>query len=167
MNAKDNEECEGSVCNSNDAKTYRDEIKSLIKDLNKISSKNLKGPSFNNEKILLCEDDKINQFIVSKALQVLGLSVDIANNGQEGVDLFKKNKYDLILMDMNMPIKSGVESAIEIRKINKEIPIIALTANVTIEGAWLCKKAGMNSFFAKPLNSPMLSLEIDKWLNKY
>jgi CheY-like chemotaxis protein len=168
MDTKNNKKLDGkgSVCNSNDAKIYRDEIKSLIGDLNNISSKALKKYSFDNERILLCEDNKSNQILASKVLESLGLNVDIASNGQEGVDLFKKNEYRLVLMDMHMPIKSGVEAALEIRSISKDVPIIALTSNVSIEDAWLCKKAGMNSFFTKPLSSVLLSQEIDKWLNK-
>ena len=96
MDTKENKEfdCkEGSVCYSNDTKVYRDEIKSLINDLNKISSKNLKEFSFDNEKILLCEDNKTNQFLISKTLRSFGLDVDTASNGQEGIDLFKKQNY--------------------------------------------------------------------------
>jgi signal transduction histidine kinase/CheY-like chemotaxis protein len=130
------------------------------------STKAAETYSFNNEKILLCEDNKTNQFIASKVLKNLGLDVDVANDGQEGIDQFKKNTYQLILMDMQMPVKSGLEAAKEIREIDEDIPIIALTANVTIEDNRLCKEAGMNSFLTKPLNSALLSAEINKWLNK-
>ena len=114
----------------------------------------------------MCEDNKTNQLIASKVLRNLGLKVDIANNGQEGVDLFKEHKYQLILMDMQMPVKDGLDAAMEIRALDTDIPIIALTANVTIEDNELCTQAGMNAFLSKPLNSAILSAEINKWLYK-
>lgn len=119
---------------------------------------------FNREKILLCEDNKTNQLIASKVLKKLGLQVDIANNGREGLALYKKNNYRLILMDMQMPVMDGLEASREIRREDGSIPIIALTANVTIEDHELCKNAGMNAFLTKPLNSSLLSAEINKWL---
>ena len=67
---------------------------------------------------------------------------------------------------MQMPVMDGLEAAQKIRDINEDIPIIALTANVTIEDNELCKKAGMNAFLTKPLNSNLLSAEIDKWINE-
>jgi len=131
-----------------------------------ITTKVVKKYSFKSEKILLCEDNKTNQLIASKVLKKLGLEVDVANNGQEGLELFEEKDYRLILMDMQMPVMDGLEAAKKIRDINKDIPIIALTANVTIEDNELCKKAGMNAFLTKPLNSALLSAELDKWINE-
>ena len=122
--------------------------------------------SFDHQKVLLCEDNRTNQVIASKVLKKMGLEVDIAGNGLEGIELYKKNTYDLILMDMQMPEMDGLEAARRIRSENKSIPIIALTANVTIEDNELCKKAGMNAFLTKPLNSALLSSELNKWLHK-
>ena len=122
--------------------------------------------SFHQERILLCEDNKTNQLIASKVLKKLGLQVDVANDGSEGLNLYKKNDYQLILMDMQMPVMDGLEAARAIRNENQDIPIIALTANVTMEDNELCKNAGMNAFLTKPLNTDLLSTELDKWLNK-
>ena len=126
------------------------------------------GPAlcFNHEKILLCEDNKTNQLIASKVLRKMGLDVDVANNGKEGLDLYREGDYQLILMDMQMPIMDGLEAAKEIRKTDQSIPIIALTANVTIKDNELCKEVGMNAFLTKPLNTGLLSTELNKWLNK-
>ena len=104
--------------------------------------------------------------IASKVLKKMGLDVDVAGNGLEGIELYKKNNYDIILMDMQMPEMDGLEAARRIRLENEKIPIIALTANVTIEDNELCKKAGMNAFLTKPLNSALLSSELNKWLHK-
>ena len=122
--------------------------------------------SFNKEKILLCEDNKTNQLVASKVLRKMGLEVDVAGNGQEGLELYINGDYKLILMDMQMPVMDGLKAAKEIRKINQNIPIIALTANVTIEDHELCKEAGMNGFLTKPLNKVLLSSELNKWINK-
>ena len=122
--------------------------------------------SFEQQKVLLCEDNRTNQVIASKVLKKMGLDVDVAGNGLEGIELYKKNNYDIILMDMQMPEMDGLEAARRIRLENEKIPIIALTANVTIEDNELCKKAGMNAFLTKPLNSALLSSELNKWLHK-
>ena len=119
---------------------------------------------FAGQNILLCEDNRTNQVIATKILKKMGLEVDVASNGEEGVRLFKKNDYELIIMDMQMPVMDGLEATRQIRLTNKQIPVLALTANVTVEDNDLCKEAGMNSFLTKPLNSKMLSSEIQKWL---
>ncbi|MCM8528796.1 MAG: ATP-binding protein [Lentisphaeraceae bacterium] len=119
---------------------------------------------FEGEKILLCEDNRTNQVIATKILKKMGLEIDVAANGSEGLELFKENQYKLVLMDMQMPVMDGLEATRKIRQINTEIPVLALTANVTVEDNELCRQAGMNSFLTKPLNSNMLRSEIQKWL---
>jgi signal transduction histidine kinase/CheY-like chemotaxis protein len=138
----------------------------LTKAKKSVSKQSGKTYLFNNEKVLLCEDNKTNQLIASKVLKKLGLQVDIASNGQEGVHMFNEHEYSLIIMDIQMPVMDGLAATREIRQTNSTIPIIALTANVTIEDSQLCKNAGMNAFLTKPLNSTLLAKEIDKWLHQ-
>ena len=104
----------------------------------------------NDLHVLVVEDNKINQVITKKMLLKRGISCDIAGNGTLAVEMAEKNTYDGILMDIHMPGISGVEATIEIRKFNKDIPIIALTAislDDSLEGFYA---AGCNDVVTKP-----------------
>ncbi|MCK5293969.1 MAG: response regulator, partial [Arcobacteraceae bacterium] len=101
--------------------------------------------------ILLVEDNKINQEIVVGLLESSGINIDIANNGQEAVDMFNENDYELILMDLQMPIMGGIEATKIIRVIDIKIPIIALTANAMKEDIEKTKQVGMNEHLNKPI----------------
>jgi len=100
--------------------------------------------------ILIVEDNKINQVITKKMLSKKEISCDIANNGNEAIDLAEKNKYDAILMDNHMPGISGVEATIQIRMFDKEIPIIALTAISLDDSLDSFYDAGCNDVVTKP-----------------
>lgn len=103
---------------------------------------------------LLVEDNDINQEIAKALLVELGASVDIAENGEEGLKAFMHNDYDLILMDLRMPIMDGLEATRCIRKSNKHdaltVPIIAMTANAMEEDRMASLESGMNDHIAKP-----------------
>lgn len=112
-----------------------------------------KGPrefEFKGLHILIVEDNKINQVITKKMLTKKEITSDIANNGYEAVDLAKANTYDAILMDIHMPGISGEEATIEIRRFNKEIPIIALTAISLDDSLENFYAAGCNDVVTKP-----------------
>ena len=100
--------------------------------------------------VLVVEDNKINQVITKKMLAKKGISCDIANNGNEAIDLAKANDYACILMDIHMPGISGTEATIQIRKFNKEIPIIALTAISMEDSLDEFYEAGCNAVVTKP-----------------
>ena len=100
--------------------------------------------------ILIVEDNKINQVITKKMLTKKDITSDIANNGYEAIDLAKANTYDAILMDIHMPGISGDQATIEIRKFNKEIPIIALTAISLDDSLEVFYAAGCNDVVTKP-----------------
>ncbi|MDF1875909.1 ABC transporter substrate-binding protein [Sulfurimonas sp. SAG-AH-194-I05] len=104
------------------------------------------------KRILLAEDNKTNQFLIVSLLDESGIIIDIANNGQEAVTMFEENKYELILMDLQMPLMNGYEATTLIRKQNTHIPIIALTANAMVEDVKKTKKVGMDAHLAKPLD---------------
>lgn len=115
--------------------------------------------------ILLVEDNAINQLVVIGILENLEINVDVANNGEEAVDKVKNNNYDLILMDIQMPIMDGFEATKKIRELNSNIPIIALSAAVLIEDKEKTKQAGMNAHLEKPIDQQKLSEAIFKYLD--
>ncbi len=107
--------------------------------------------------ILLVEDNKTNQMLMNALLGNINLDVDVAENGLEAIDMFKKKKYDLILMDENMPKMNGIEATKIILEIEKErgvehTPIIALTANALATDRAKFLRAGMDEFIPKPVD---------------
>lgn len=103
--------------------------------------------------ILIAEDNRINQIVTKKILEKKGIHCTIAENGVEVTNEIKHNSYDLILMDLNMPVRNGFEATIAIRKFNKEIPIIALTAVEIEEVRNEIYLAGMDDIIVKPYDS--------------
>ncbi|MDH5355849.1 MAG: PAS domain S-box protein [Gammaproteobacteria bacterium] len=120
--------------------------------------------------ILLVEDVPTNQIIAKKLLTKMGAEVLLANNGQEAVDQFKINQYDLIFMDCKMPVMDGYQATRAIREIESihgvknPIPIIALTANAFGQERILCEEAGMNEVLTKPFKRSDLSDALKQWL---
>ncbi|HOI83114.1 MAG TPA: ATP-binding protein, partial [Campylobacterales bacterium] len=114
--------------------------------------------SLAGSKILLAEDNTLNQEILIGMLKNSGIKIDIAKNGVEAVDMFKANKaeYELVLMDIQMPIMDGYEASRLIRKMDKQIPIVALTANAMKSDADKAKDAGMNEHISKPIDPQKL-----------
>jgi len=118
--------------------------------------------------ILLVEDNLTNQEIIKGLLENSKINIDIANNGKEAVNLYKINekKYELIFMDMQMPIMDGIEATKIIRKLNKDIPIIALTANAMKDDKISTKNAGMNEHLSKPIEVDKLFSILLKYISK-
>jgi CheY-like chemotaxis protein len=117
-------------------------------------------------KILIVEDNIINQKILKIMLSKLGFISDVVDNGKEALINMETQLYDLILMDCEMPIMNGYDTTQYIRnKLNNNVIIIAITANNTISAKQRCKKVGMNDYFTKPLTINNLSKIINKWLN--
>ncbi len=117
-------------------------------------------------KILLVEDNIINQEIVTGLLENSGIRLDIASDGAEGVELFEKGNYELILMDLQMPIMDGYEATKIIRKADSNIPIIALTANALLEDKQKTHNAGMNEHINKPIKIEQLYGVFLKYISK-
>lgn len=107
--------------------------------------------------VLVAEDNAVNQEVMLGLLERLGHTVVIAENGQVAVDCVQKNNFDIVLMDINMPILDGVETCQAIRKFNPKIPIIAVTANSLDSEKKRCLDAGMNQFMTKPVDKTKLS----------
>lgn len=129
-------------------------------------TQNLEMKKLQASHILLVEDNSINQIVAVGILKSLGLSVDIANDGKEAVDKVKIQEYDLILMDIQMPIMDGFEASRKIREFNKEIPIIALSAAVMQEDKEKTKSAGMNAHLEKPINQEKLCETLSLYLKE-
>jgi CheY-like chemotaxis protein len=117
-------------------------------------------------RVLLVEDNEINQQVAMEILQGAGLNVTIANNGQEGVDAARANQYDAILMDIQMPVMDGYTATREIRKDErfKELPIIAMTAHAMSGDEDKSLEAGMNGHVAKPVDPDQLFATLKKWI---
>lgn len=104
-------------------------------------------------RVLVVDDVPVNQVVVEKMLDSLGYQVDSAGNGSEAIEAVKSKHYDLIFMDIQMPVMDGLRATRKIRKLdlkNASIPIIAITANTQESDREACIKAGMNDFIAKP-----------------
>lgn len=115
-------------------------------------------------KILVSEDNQINQIVISRILEKKGYRIDLAGDGFEAVQLASNKTYDLILMDVQMPGKDGVEATREIRQTQNERPIIiALTANALKEDKDKCLAAGMNDYLSKPISREQIELMLEKW----
>lgn len=114
----------------------------------------------NGKRILLVEDIKLNQQLVEKILKRWNVNLDIASNGEEAIEKFNTSEYDLILMDIQMPIMDGYEATAIIREKNATIPIIALTAHATNYEIDRCKQIGMNNYITKPFSIDQLKLAL-------
>ncbi|WP_016776620.1 response regulator [Anaerophaga thermohalophila] len=119
-----------------------------------------------NKRILLVEDNPINQKITEKMLGRIGLSTVISNNGQEALDLVLNDKedFDLILMDIQMPVLNGLDATKELRKAGVLTPIVAMTANVLKGDREICLAVGMNDYIGKPVKLNDLQHTLQKWI---
>jgi two-component system sensor histidine kinase/response regulator len=117
-------------------------------------------------RVLLVEDIEINQEIAKEMLESLGLQIDVANHGEEALAMIQKGHYELVLMDMQMPVMGGLEATRRIRKLPgfQDIPILAMTANAFEDDRRSCELAGMVGFIAKPIEFEVLRLELAHWL---
>ncbi len=116
--------------------------------------------------ILLVEDNEFNQQVAGELLRDAGFLVDIAEDGQKSLEMIEKRAYDVVLMDMQMPVMDGVTATVEIRKKEafRDIPIIAMTANVMAADVQRCADAGMNDHVGKPIDPDELFGKLVKWI---
>ena len=119
-------------------------------------------------RILLAEDNRTNQIVALGMLKKLGLKADVAENGQEALRALEHQKYDLILMDVQMPEMNGYEATRQLRShcegINLSVPIIAMTANAMSGDREKCLEAGMNDYISKPIRLEEFRSMLNRWL---
>jgi CheY-like chemotaxis protein len=126
------------------------------------------SPTVNKIRLLIVEDDLANQFGIKSILEHFGYKVDLANNGQEALNMLEDNEYALVLIDCSMPVMNGYDTTSTIRDktskvLNHTIPIIALTADAMQEDRDKCIAAGMNDYLSKPVIIPDLLKKIEMW----
>jgi PAS domain S-box-containing protein len=119
---------------------------------------------FSGSRVLLVEDEPINQQVTLLLLEDTGLVFDVADDGAVAIEMAARTPYDLILMDMQMPTVGGLEATRRIRESNARVPIVATTANAFAEDKARCLAAGMNDFIAKPFAPADLFATILRWL---
>ena len=117
-------------------------------------------------KILVVEDNIINQRIIQAVFKHLGYEIDICANGQEAVNTFTGNNYDIIFMDLLMPVMDGFNATREIRKHNTTIPIVALSASEDQNSRNEALKSGMNSYLVKPVKVESVKQLLIKWFSE-
>ena len=140
----------------------------LEKDSVSLKTEKLDPNSINvliGSRILLVDDNSINQEIILGILENSGIHVDVANNGQEAVEQFKRHEYELILMDIQMPVMNGYEATMIIRESNPDVPVIALTANAMKEDVERTTAAGMNEHLNKPIDINKLYETLLKYIS--
>ncbi|MCC6978405.1 MAG: response regulator [Candidatus Melainabacteria bacterium] len=120
--------------------------------------------------ILVVDDNKVNQKVMTALLDRLALASEIANDGQEAVDMAGRNKYSVILMDCHMPVMDGFEATKAIRKLESAAgtytPIIAVTAMAMAGDRERCIASGMDDYMSKPVDKDLLKIKLNHWLRE-
>ncbi len=121
-------------------------------------------------RVLVAEDNPVNQLVTQEMLASLGCSVQVADNGEQALSAYRDSFYDLVLMDLHMPRMDGIEATRRIRQLERDrdqkqrTPIIALTADVLPEQRATCERNGMDGFVGKPFNLKQLKVALAQWL---
>ncbi|MCK6546299.1 response regulator [Myxococcota bacterium] len=124
--------------------------------------------AFQGRRVLLVEDNELNQLVARELLESSGFTVDLASNGREAVERVRAHRYDVVLMDMQMPVMDGLTATRHIRgfRTSRELPIIAMTANAMEAHRRSCLDAGMDDHVAKPIDSEELWAALVRWLGR-
>jgi PAS domain S-box-containing protein len=121
-----------------------------------------------NARVLVVEDSQANQMVARAVLEKAGCEVELVSNGQEAVETAREHHFDVILMDLSMPVMDGLQATRLIRELNSSsssVPIIAMTANVFAEDRLKCMQAGMDDFITKPVEQSKLLARLAHWLD--
>ena len=120
-------------------------------------------------KLLLVEDNKVNQMVCLRILSRMDLSADLACNGAEALEMIDQDDYDIILMDCQMPVMDGFQATRHLRELpgaKSRIPVIAITANALAGDRQKCLHAGMSDYLSKPIKVDELKTLIEKWSSR-
>jgi two-component system sensor histidine kinase/response regulator len=115
-------------------------------------------------KVLLAEDNLLNQKLGERILSNMGMNVTLASNGSIALDLARNKVFDVIILDLQMPIMDGIEACRNIRIFNQKTPIIAMTGSTYSEDREMCYQAGMNDYISKPIDPISLYKALIKWV---
>lgn len=139
----------------------------LHPDINTLNDARLDNRSrLRRGRVLLVEDNPVNQLVAKGMLGKLGCEVIVAAHGAEALDQLEHDEFDLVLMDCNMPVMDGYEASRQIRRSGRwpQLPIVALTANAMSEERERCRAAGMSDYLAKPFRREELAALLDLWM---
>ena len=119
-------------------------------------------------RVLLVEDNEINQEVALGQLEDVEATVDVAENGEVAVNMVRSNDYDIVLMDMQMPVMDGIEATRIIRADSRfdRLPIVAMTANAMAVDRERCLEAGMNDHIPKPIDPDQLFGALSRWIGQ-
>jgi two-component system, sensor histidine kinase SagS len=146
---------------------YQTLRRTLQPELNTINGARLDALSpLRRGRVLLVEDNPVNQLVAKGMLGKLGCEVIVAGHGGEALDQLEQSEFDLVLMDCNMPVMDGYEASRQIRRSGRwpQLPIVALTANAMSEERERCRAAGMSDYLAKPFRREELAALLDLWV---
>ncbi len=124
-------------------------------------------------RVLVAEDNPVNQFVARNMLESMGCEMDIVSNGEEALQAIRRANYDIVLMDCQMPVMDGFTATREIRaweqlqRPPRRIPIVALTANALVRDAETCRAAGMDDYLSKPYTRNRLGSMMARWLPEH
>jgi CheY-like chemotaxis protein/HPt (histidine-containing phosphotransfer) domain-containing protein len=136
------------------------------KDLPAENRQTIDSSILKNKKVLLVEDNVMNRLVANTVLKQYGVIISEAHNGEEAVNAMRQSSFDIVLMDVQMPVMDGLTATRFIRKeVNQDIPIIALTANAIKGESDRCIEAGMNDFVSKPFEEEDLVYAMTKWIS--
>ena len=136
------------------------------------STQNARMPTFSGKRVLLVEDNHVNQLVAEEMLTAFGIQVDVAEHGKQALDILESQKappYDLILMDCQMPVMDGYEATRRLRHgqagdICQSLPVIAMTAHAMTGDKERCLASGMNDYLPKPVDPSQLLTLLERWL---
>ena len=134
-----------------------------------ITGHRLREASRQNARILLVEDNKVNKLVAEGILGKLGFIADTADNGQQAINMLEAASYDIVFMDVQMPVMDGYQATMAIRSgktkaANPNVPIIAMTAHAMKGDREKCLQSGMDDYISKPISPRKLSKVLEKWL---
>jgi signal transduction histidine kinase/CheY-like chemotaxis protein len=123
--------------------------------------------NFSNAKVLVAEDNKVNQLLITRLLKQHGIESAIKENGIEVLEVLKNQQFDLLLLDIQMPLLDGYKTCVAIRETGNALPVVAMTAYVMDAEKEKCRAAGMNDYLAKPLDEVELKKILLKYLGEF